>query len=141
MMQQLSVANPSAVCVADRPRPPARSVHLLKAFSLKLAAHFPHLAPGGAAAIPNAIADGIGVLAHQQRLQIEREETRRNEKKANVVGEMFGPSFNAVLCMTQTANQADLVAECPVYAQMASAKKSDRRNILDQAVRSLQIDL
>ena len=53
---------------------------------------------------------------------------------------MFGPSFKAVLCMTQTANQADLVAECPVYAQMASAKRSDRRNILDQAVRSLQIE-
>ena len=139
LMQQLTVANPSAACVADRPRPPARSVPLLKAFRRKLAAHFPHLAEGGANAIPNAISQGIGVLAQQHRLQIEREEKRREDKKANAVGEMFGPMLNAVLCMTQTANQADLVAECPIYAQLAAAKKADRRNILDQAIKFLQI--
>ena len=118
-----------------QPSPTARNQALINCQLDILKHHFPQLRTDAPIHQTNLIAQGLGVIAHQQQMQFEEAKREREEAKASTVAKMFGEeNFEQLLRMLQLPNEAQVIAACPVYKAMAASSKAQRMGTLQSAI-------
>jgi hypothetical protein len=134
-MQQLAVGNPSTINCATRPAAPPRSAVLMLRYMKALEAHFPGLRQDAVAQQHSQIAGAIGRMVDQQQAHYDANKLAKEEKVTTTVAGWLGEDdFPAVLNLTNTRNDPDLIVACPVYKAMAAAPKSLKMARLQSAI-------
>ena len=134
-MQQLAVGNPSSVNFPSRPAAPPRNTILSSKYMKALEAHFPGLRQDAAAQQHSQIAGALGLMASQQQAQYDANRIAKEAKATTTVAGWLGDDdFPALLNITNTRNEADLISACPIYLAMASATKAMKMPRLQSAI-------
>ena len=138
-MQQLSVGIPSSINVTTRPAAATRSAVLSAHYMDTLGRLFPQLRPDATAMQHNQIAGALGLMAAQQQAQYSETKLAKETKAASTVESWLGEDdFPALLNLTNTRNEGDLIAACPVYKAMAAASKSMKMTRLQSAINKVR---
>ena len=134
-MQQLTVGNLSSINLPSRPAAPPRNASLSSKYMKALEAHFPGLRQDAAAQQQSQIAGALGLMASQQQAQYEANKIAKEAKATTTVAGWLGDDdFPALLNITNTRNEADLISACPIYLAMASATKASKMARLQSAI-------
>ena len=128
-----TAAGPSWVDTA-RPVPPPRDEAILRRMNQKMDRLFPELRHNPRMG-QNQIAQGLGLIAHQQYSHYEERKREREDEKRNPVERFFGEENMPSLCrLTQTLNERELSEACPVYPAVAKATKAQRQMVLQSFI-------
>ena len=134
-MQQLAVGVPSTINFGTRPAAPPRNPALASRYMTALEVHFPELRQDAAAQQQSQIAGALGLMAVQQQGQYDKVTAAREAKATTTVESWLGEDdFPALLNLTNTRNEADLIVACSVYSSMAKAAKAYRMARLQSAI-------
>ena len=120
-------AGGASVLNTPRPLPPARNVALINPQQKLLEHHYPQLSPDTVQQQTNQIAGVIGQFAHTHQQQYEEAKRDREAAKVSTVEKWLGKELlTKLLRLLRLGSEAELVAACPVYLEMAKAPKSQR---------------
>ena len=132
VFQRLAVGDPPSAATVNAPARPVQPDHspvLLARFADLMAHHFPHLAPDYSATASAQIARELGSLradAHARHEEAMRKKEEKAAKAEKTVEDWLGATrLKLLLRLLDVGSEADLNAECPVYLDMAKAKKSE----------------
>jgi len=118
-----------------RPSPPARNEALIQYQRTLLEHHFPQLSANQVQLQTNQIAGVLGSLVHNQQQQYEEGKREREAAKETTVEKWLGKElFIRLLRLLRVSTEADLVAACPIYLEMAKAPKSQRMRTLQTKI-------
>ena len=110
-----------------RPMPPSRSEALIRRQRETLEHFFPQLSANSSQQQTNQIASVIGSWAHQNQQQYEEAKREREATKATSVEKALGTTlFTKLLRLLRLTSEAELIAACPVYLELAKASKAQR---------------
>ncbi len=119
--------NGPSILDITRPVPPARSEALIRRQRETLEHFFPQLSANASQQQTNQIAGVLGHWAQQNQQQYEEAKREREVTKTTSVEKFLGTTlFNKLLRLLRLTSEAELVAACPVYLEIAKASKSQR---------------
>jgi hypothetical protein len=120
-------AGDPSVLNTNRPVPPARNEALIQHQQSLLEFHFPQLSSNVVQQQTNQVAGVLAQMAHNQQQQYEEGKREREAAKVTTVEKWLGKElFTKLLRLLRVSSEAELVAACPVYLEMAKAPKSQR---------------
>ena len=116
-----------SVLNTTRPVPPVRNEALIQHQQSLLEYHFPQLSSNVVQQQTNQVAGVLAQMAHNQQQQYEEGKREREAAKVTTVEKWLGKElFTKLLRLLRVSSEAELVAACPVYLEMAKAPKSQR---------------
>jgi hypothetical protein len=120
-------AGDPSVLNTTRPVPPVRNEALIQHQQSLLEYHFPQLSSNVVQQQTNQVAGVLAQMAHNQQQQYEEGKREREAAKVTTVEKWLGKElFTKLLRLLRVSSEAELVAACPVYLEMAKAPKSQR---------------
>jgi len=120
-------AGDPSVLNTTRPVPPVRNEALIQHQQSLLEYHFPQLSSNVVQQQTNQVAGVLAQMAQNQKQQYEEGKREREAAKVTTVEKWLGKElFTKLLRLLRVSSEAELVAACPVYLEMAKAPKSQR---------------
>ena len=128
-------AGAPSILNTTRPAPPPRNEALIQHQQMLLEHHFPQLSSNTVQQQTNQIAGVLGQMVHNQQQQYEEGKREREAAKVTSVEKWLGKEvFIKLLRLLRVSSEAELVAACPVYLEMAKAPKSQRMRTLQSKI-------